>query len=297
MEPVQPKGRKSRKNFIMISLICVSLAVLMIPAAFAWFLNVRKASVEGISAQVMSANNLVMRAGNGEWSKELTVSASKDFQFRAVTGNGVSFYAPVIELVEVGSTAEDIMEDYAVTGLTPMPENEWADSLISYDFSARIEEKHTLCLHHSSVSRGADSKDPRDFASAVIRMALLVKEGDSYRTVLVWIPDVTSKLVSDEKGNGSITAEQERGITLMDQNGNDLEIAVEGESGSRVIDGINYVWGDIDEEIYVTELQPMEEKDLRLVIWVDGRDRDCENPMMSANVLVTLNFTAVEMDE
>ncbi len=275
----------------------LSLIFIMIAVSYSWFLNGNRGTVEGINVEVMNANNLLVKAEDGEWVKQLVLSGNENFEFKAVSGDGKSFYSPKIELVEIAASENYTYWDYRVTDFEQIEDADLSNHIFMYDFSFIIEQTNDLCLHNSTVERGEDPNDPRGYASAALRVAFQIKDGEEYKTVLVWIPDVMSKLEIDENNQVSITSEQESEITFVSELGEEYQVAIEGEQGSSVIDGINYVWGDITDPVSITELGAMQERDIRLIIWVDGLDRDCENPLMSANVLVKLNFTAVEQEK
>lgn len=295
MSEIRTKGRKIKtKKLIFGAMFVFSLIFIMIAVSYSWFFNGNRGRAEGLSVEVMNANNLLVKSEDSEWVKRMTLSAPEGFNFQAVTGNGESFYSPKIELVEVGVSDSYSAWDYRVTGFEPIEESALSGNVFTYDLSFIIEEENELCLQNSKVEHGEDPNDPRGYASAALRVALQLKEGEEYRTVFIWIPDVMTKLDIDENNHVSITREQEREITFVNELGEEYQIAIEGEQGSSVIDGVNYVWGDITDPVYVAELGAMQEREVRLVIWVDGLDRDCENPLMSANVPVSLNFTAIE---
>ena len=118
----------------------------------------------------------------------------------------------------------------------------------------------------------------------------MVKEGDAYRTLVIWIPDVVSKVDI----NGEITTEQETEVVFRDDNGDTYQIAIDGENGTYTDSesGIQYVWGSIIEPLALTDLPAGSPLDLRLVLWIDGEDRDCRDFVPLTDVSVALHLSA-----
>ena len=270
-----------------------SLIFVMVAVSYSWFYEARKGEIEGVCVEVMNANNLLVKPQGGEWTKQLILSGEQNFEFGAVAGDGKNFYSPKIELVEVSSSDHFTYRDYQVTGMEAIKEADLSKHIFRYDLSFMIEQANNLCLYNSVVERGEDPNDPRGYAAAALRVAFQMRDSSGYRTVFVWIPDVMTKIEVADSGVVNITREQETEITLVDEKGEQFEIAIEGEQGSSIVNGVNYVWGDITDPVAVAELGAMRAADFRLVVWVDGLDRDCVDPIMSSNVLVKLNFTAV----
>jgi hypothetical protein len=118
----------------------------------------------------------------------------------------------------------------------------------------------------------------------------MVKENDVYRTLLIWIPDVITTLDI----NGEVTTEQETEVTFRDDNGDIYKIAIDGESGTYddTGSGIKYVWGPIIDPLTLTDLPAGDALDFRLVLWIDGEDRDCRDFVPLSDVSVALHLSA-----
>ena len=205
------------------------------------------------------------------------------------------FFEPVMGIEEVGMTEQYGYYDYKVIDLKEIPEEKKSEYVLTCDFSVSIEWAHQLYLANMSAVRGSSS-DPRDYTSTILRMAVLVKENENYRPQIIWIPDV---IVLNLLDNGKVdtspeSLRTETSIPVINAAGEATSISVEEASGSCVVDGITYVWGDITEPCYVTDIVQGEECRIRVVIWVDGSDGDCQNSLLSGNVSVEMNLTAIK---
>ncbi len=296
------------RRAIFLAIFIVSLIVIMVAVSFSWYYIRREVTVSEFSIEVVEANNLVIRSSEDDrgWSKLLIMQTDEDFAFGAVAGNGTSFFAPRIELVaQDDGKGEYSRYAYEKTGYIPLADTEHSQYLFAYDFSVSIENEHDLCLMQgTTVATQQESTDPTDHASAALRVALLVKENGTYHTALIWIPDVQTQLIEDKSsGNWYVNTEDpvpETSITLVDAQGKDYSIEITGTSGHMIDQsGVTYVWGDITEQdlITVANLPSQTEKEFRLVVWVDGNDRDCNNSIMGGNVFVDLKFTAAKATE
>jgi len=303
---LQGKAKKAiGRRAIFLGIFIVSLIVIMVATTFSWYYVRREVTVSEFSIEVVEANNLVIRAPGDDsgWSKLLTMQADEEFAFGAVAGNGTSFFALVFELVEQESgTDEYNIDAYEKTGYKPLAADAHAQYLYTYDFSVFIETAHDLCLASGTAVKQQATADPVDNASAALRVALLVKEDNAYKTALIWFPDVQTQLLEDGQGNWYVSEEPtpETEITLVNEAGEDYSVAITGTSGHTTDEnGVTYVWGDIaaQDQITIASLSSNTERELRLVIWVDGNDRDCRNAIMSGAVFVDLKFTAAKASE
>lgn len=291
----QTKGRGIKlKSIIFRSLFVASLVMIMVSVSFSWFYNGKESSISGVSVKTDEANNLVIRGSDGRWVKRLVIPMPEGFAFGAVTGDGTAFYRPVFELREVGNSELYDYSDYVLSGLERIPEDELKNYLLTCDFSARIERDHELYLSELSVSRG-ESADPRDYASTVLRLALMVKEEEAYRPLLIWIPDVSVLHLSSYDEVDLSVSETETAVIFTDEAENQRKVPVSGASGSFYAEeeGVTYLWGEFTEPFYLRDILAEEEYDYRLVIWVDGMDPDCVNALMSGDVLVDVRLSAV----
>ena len=81
---------------------------------------------------------------------------------------------------------------------------------------------------------------------------------------------------------------------LRNDSGEAYSIAIEGESGSYVDpeSGVQYVWGPIDDPFALTDLPAGEALELRLVLWIDGEDRDCRDFVLLSDVSLAWHLSA-----
>ena len=55
-------------------------------------------------------------------------------------------------------------------------------------------------------------------------------------------------------------------------------------------DGVLYAWGDLEEDLPFATLEGFSEQDFKIVIWLDGNDRECHNALMGGEVSIKLGF-------
>ena len=286
--------KQLKRRVLFTGMFIVAMVIIMISVSFSWFNNGKTANVKGLTVEAPEANNLQIRASDGEWKSTLVFPMPEGFVFPAVAGNGTNFHAPVIEQVTTPQEDGSVIFDYEVTGLLPISEAQLSEHVLICDFALRIDNPHTLYLSaDSTVTRGS-SASPRDYASRVLRVALMVKEESGYRMAVVWIPDVAVLTLADYHTVDLTSEATEDGVVFVDAAGKEYTLPIEGASGSTEQDGILYVWGEMTERIRLTNLPgELQEREFRAVVWVDGLDEDCTNSVMGGDVFVDLHL-AVE---
>ena len=282
------KRRRIRVKNIIFSLLFIVLLVSMVSISFSWFTHSTQAVASGISINVVDAGNLVIKEGEGDWSHKLDILGSdseNSFKFQQVTGNGSAFYSPVQEKYVVEGAPEGyVYENYKITGIEPISSQDVSKYVYVYDFSAMIEQESDMYLADCyATGKGA----------SVLRMALFIKnsQGD-YENVLIWIPDVVTKLNDD---GTVVTDDPESVVYFHNENAEKYGIDIVESAGVTVYDGIKYVWGNIPYgEHKVATLLSNTSVDLRIVLWTEGDDRDCRDYVSLGDVSIKLDFTAIE---
>lgn len=148
----------------------------------------------------------------------------------------------------------------------------------------------------SETSTGAETSDPGMGGETVPA---------GYEVKLIWAPNSDIQL-KEENGRWTLESdaakrEYESVYTYVtpaeeqDETGKKvrkIEIIPESaqeKSGYCVENDVVYAWGDITEKIPFADLNSGE-NDFRLIIWVDGHDRECRNALLSGQVQVVLHF-------
>ena len=134
------------------------------------------------------------------------------------------------------------------------------------------------------------------YICGAMRIAILQKNSDgTYESKLIWAPSSTVELYQDEQGQLHVNPNSANCETTYTYLGEDpdepIVIETNGEaSGHQEIDGVVYAWGEIETKLPMGTLTGGEENEFRLVIWVDGNDRECHNALLSGLVFLILHF-------
>ena len=65
-------------------------------------------------------------------------------------------------------------------------------------------------------------------------------------------------------------------------------------SGSKTINNVTYAWGDLEESFEIGSIEGDTEKSFKVVIWIDGDDRECHNALLDGLVSVNLKIMVDE---
>jgi hypothetical protein len=141
------------------------------------------------------------------------------------------------------------------------------------------------------------------YICAAMRVAILERVGERYETRLIWIPNTTTRLITTGstdlivKGTESDVEEQYVFVTDAEQNYKTVIAPNRTVSGAQQLGPVLYVWGDLPENLQFSTLVSNTQSDFRLVIWLDGNDRECHNALMNGTIDVHLNFTVNQETE
>ena len=139
-----------------------------------------------------------------------------------------------------------------------------------------------------------------------LRVAILQKDGEgNFKPTLIWIPNTSIELYIDEKTkemklNDQSTNYETRYIFVeQDENGdakeiiidvqNDMDITGDASAGYVTRGNVMYAWGSNAEKLPIGRLSNGA-TDFRLMVWVDGNDRECHNALLSGLVFLKLHF-------
>lgn len=158
------------------------------------------------------------------------------------------------------------------------------------------------------------------YISGAIRIAILQYDPElkEYHPTFIWAPDTDVELYSDDENNqmgvkiegvsyeesyiylGKIIeseGDSSDGNDSAEINIDQIEIDTRDEvneigtqSGAQVEDKVTYAWGDLSQKLEIGTLTKGEAVEFRLVIWVDGNDRECHNALLNGKFTVSLHF-------
>ena len=301
------KRRFTRRTLIKVMFVAAVIFI-MISLTYSWFTSSSRATVDGLKIDVIDPNNLT--------ADGITVSGAAN----ALSGNGTSFFKPVYETVINGS---EVIKTYrkAIASYTPSGDDVEskvanADNLLTVDFSLSIAGEHELYMTNGTSITAAEGSP--DFLKGAVRVAVLKFVPDEaetetesateteteaqtesqteneteaeteagvsgkYVTELVWIPDVLTNKDGDDK------LESDYIIATAESRDAEESFNVSAENGETTVDGVRYVWGAVGDGIKVGTLNG--EGKYRIVIWLDGNDRECDQSISGGELNATFKF-------
>ena len=305
------KRRFTRRTLIKVMFVAAVIFI-MISLTYSWFTSSSRATVDGLKIDVIDPNNLT--------ADGITVSGAAN----ALSGNGTSFFKPVFkDAYETVINGSEVIKTYrkAIASYTPSGDDVEskvadADNLLTVDFSLSIAGEHELYMTNGTSITAAEGSP--DFLKGAVRVAVLKFVPDEaetetesateteteaqtesqteneteaeteagvsgkYVTELVWIPDVLTNKDGDDK------LESDYIIATAESRDAEESFNVSAESGEATVDGVRYVWGAVGDGIKVGTLNG--EGKYRIVIWLDGNDRECDQSISGGELNATFKF-------
>ncbi len=273
----------------------MAMIFIMISVSFSWMNNNPRAKVSNIQIEVVEANNLLVKAENGEeWSKTINMDFKEGFKMRSVCGDGKNFYDPIL-------SHTDDSNDFVAIGYEAVSGTLEDNGIYEFAFSCIVENSLTVYLDKGSSLTPAENSNLSaygDFSAghvcAAMRVAFFQRVDGEYVLRCIWIPNSTTELdpstaTSLKAENGAV---EDRYVFVSGENGsNSIVIETNGEpNGSQTIDNVTYVWGDLEEDLEIGVTEENTQQDFKLVLWIDGQDRECHNALMDGLVSVNLKI-------
>ena len=321
-------SKSKKKSFIpkMIFsvILIVSLIAVTVTSSFSWFLYANSNMSYDIKVDVLDAYNLQLQ-GNVVGGSGIETNLNDNFRLKPVYGDGKNFYAPVFEERETtpGSGEYNIYNTGEYKPLTS--DTELDDYIFFMDFTLLADNIVDLYLEYTDhartfVTQGQNPQNrispygdfSRDNICGAVRVAILLDN----EIKCIWIPNTDVELQESEDGctliqdNGAI--EEKYVFAIPDKvpiHGESTTEDIEGEANEIVIetggkaqgviekDGISYVWGDISTENCPMITRFYGSANLRVAMWIDGKDRECTNALIGGKVRLNLCFTTKSLGE
>ena len=283
-----------KKRLLFGGTFVLAMIFIMISVSFSWLNNNPRATVSDIHLEVVEANNLLVKAEDSDnWTKVVKMDFKEGFEMASVCGDGKNFFKPILGHVD-GSN------DFEAVGYEAISGNLEDNGLYEFAFSCMVESSFTIYLDkESSLSPSEDSENSLygDYSSghicAAMRIAFFQKIEDEYVLHCIWIPNSTTELLPSGEEIKVENGEIESGyIFISDESGESTTIIeTEGaSSGSKTVNGVTYVWGDLEENLEIGTTEGNQQQYFKLIIWVDGNDRECHNALMDGLVSVDLKI-------
>ncbi len=285
--------KRLKKRIIFSALFVSSMLMIMISVTFSWFHQVESATMSDITIDAREANNLLVKASDADvWSKVVKMSFADDFEMQGVSGDGIRFFEPVIGKKEG-------MNDSSLVGYKQITEDLAKSGIYEFEFSCFVENSLPLYLDSSSALLPSAKSPESAYGSfsaghicAAMRVAILQKVDGEYVLKCIWIPNATTELTTVGEisvGEGDVESEY---VFISDESATEkvtVQTAQE-PSGQIEIDGVLYAWGDLDDSLEIGRIEGNAENDFKLVIWIDGNDRESHNALLDGLVSVQMKF-------
>ncbi|MBE6592731.1 MAG: hypothetical protein E7642_01910 [Ruminococcaceae bacterium] len=106
--------------------------------------------------------------------------------------------------------------------------------------------------------------------------------------------NVTYELMQN-KNEGKVEDEYVYAVSKTDEGELQMvEIETGGKaSGTHVVDGVTYAWGELT-ACKIGDLKANTDMNFRIVVWVDGNDRECDNALLAGQINVDLQFGTID---
>lgn len=288
-----------RKKIIFGSMFVISSLLIMIAVSFSWFYNGKTASVSGITVDVTPADNLMVKfSSDTDWQKKISLNFP-NIPMQPVSGDGKEFFTAVI-----GRNSETEVKE--VQGFEAIA-NTAEYGIFEADFSMVVENQNYLRLANTSSLTPGEGDIPYAYEGvdagqicAAMRVAFMVEEDGEYRLRCIWIPNAQTEITPN--GEGGLTVNESGSVEESYKFRSSTEeepllIETNGEHyGVTEVDGIRYVWGNLEEDLVICEMESNTPIELKLIIWLDGEDRECRNEMIGGQVVARFDFTVDEKE-
>ncbi len=303
------KDKASRlRKYIISCMLIVSLILIMVSLSFSWFFNNNQMQSWDITVGVEQAQNLLVKDGNNNYVKSLKIQYPEGFTLAPVCGDGKSFFEPVMTKQDPD---KDGIYEYLPSEYKTLSSAEQSERILSFDVSFHVDHDVDLYLSvdpteneaYSYVYKSDDSAESAygsfssGYISGAVRIAIFRLENGEYVLKNIWIPDADTQLVKNENGTldiatgeGSVVEESYKFVS--NANGDGKAIQTNGAKSGEYLDtltGIRYTWGT-DHDIPITHITNGGQNDLKVVVWIDGHDRECHNALIGGIVDLNLMF-------
>lgn len=298
------------KNVI---LILSALFVIMI-ATFAWFIFERKTNTNTLPVRVGRATYIqISGGGGGLWKEDLSLPISLDRKFKEISGNGAELYAPVY--VDAETAPGSGVYAKMIQSFQPVD----TDCYYEQELSFRSNETQEVYLSPESYARAWEPLEGYRIDGAV-RVAFFEIGKDGKETLsYIWAPNSKIEYSAETysyKEDGSVepyyyyqTSPVFEDTRLLSKSTpNVAVISTENTDvyGCGYSDGFMWTNGSHMPENapYVVKFEKEDQaedgiyyKKIKVMVWVEGHDRECVNLLSGEKFIVMLKFITPEGEE
>lgn len=291
------------KNVILI----ISTLVILIIATFAWFYNGPESSLDDFSTDVRNAAFVQISGDDGEsWSEKLNMDLGVNKNFKEISGNGDTLYAPVYDVVK------NVNGGFSTQIVTFEQENisEYYYEQI-FDLRSNLNQKVYLSAESYVTAVDADN----GYIDGAIRVAFFELDDNGNETLTcIWAPNSTveySSVTNSFTREGSVEPYYyyQKSLTPVDiseldeSNADVAKISTEDtdESGCGYNQEHLFMWSNgqslPDDAPPVSTFDVSDEdnlfyKKLKVRVWLEGYDRECVSLLNGQKFTMSLQFIA-----
>ncbi|MBR6681171.1 MAG: hypothetical protein IKL59_07925 [Clostridia bacterium] len=322
--PMLKTKRIKPRRVIFNAMFAIALLVIIIYVSFSWFVSSKQAEVSGITMNVDKGTELMIKTENSEDGKSLELDFDDEHPLQSLAGNGQYLYSADIgfDPLETDTDNENTVFSKKILGYLPIESLETVGDYIeagafACDFSLNINKDTDVYLYGlgesgegSSVTPApidhyADEKNTGPYGdfdigniAGAIRVAFLQKnDAGQYVPTLIWAPNTSTEFGIDDNNQYFVKTDSDNYEEKYTVIGNSKDQIFEINTGSSaqgansdVLNGTVYAWGDLSEKQKFGTLSANKYGEFRLVVWVDGNDRECHNALLGGLICVNLKI-------
>lgn len=291
------------KNVVLVS----STVVVLVVAAFAWFYTGLNADMGQIATDIGYASYIQISGDNGNnWSERLELDVGVNKNFKEISGNGSSFYAPVYDVIQNA-------------------EGGYSTQLISFDNvnGSEFHYEHIIDLRTDTVQNVYLSGEStvtsvgNGYIDGAIRVAFFVIDEKGNETLAcIWAPNSLTEFNAETNSfsrEGSIEpcyyyqiSPFAVDVDAFDVSNSDV-VKIPTEETDEMGCGYNseykFIWSNGqnmplnapailtvdrlgDDYLYYSKL--------KIKVWLEGHDRECVSLLSGQKFIMNLQFVAEE---
>lgn len=289
---------------VFVGILILSFSLVLARVTLAWFWNGKSTQVEPFDADVLDVYHIMVRTDESDWAYDVELRTEKELS--PITGDGVSFFTPRFTLERVPESNGVVSYMKKVEAYDPLPEADLPENAYVLDF--QIQTQHTTPLYLSKAtevrpensSAVASDGALKDMGAGALRMALLQKTAEGeYALCYYYVPNPEYELQSVPGGGYAATSSGTPEKTYEIRTAADASFTVvpaDYPQGYVTSAGTVYVFrmpedGTLPSTVTVSE---GEDNYFRLVVWLEGTDRECKDAVAGGRIYLRLQLTTNE---
>lgn len=292
------------KNVVLV----ISLIVVTVVATFTWFYTGPTATAGGVGVQVGKATYIQISGDEGnEWSGDLDVEIGINKNFKEISGDGGSFYAPVYDFLEGadGFSAQ-------LVSFNKLNEREFYYEQ-TMDF--RSDTVQNVYLSPESCVTSVNAQN--GYIDGAIRVAFFeIDENGNEELRFIWAPNSKVQYSASSNSftkNGSVEpyyyyqkSANPVDVSALEESTDDVAVIPTqntDEFGCGYDQANKFMWSNgenlpADAPFAVALDAEGDDKHfygkLKIKVWLEGHDRECVSLLSGQRFTMNLRFSAKE---